>query len=415
MNIGYACLALGVPDTLFRSIRMNNADDERLSALIDINLNSLQNIIEYNNSNGIKLFRICSEIIPFGSSPVNKLEWQNLYRDKFYEIGAKLKEYGIRVSMHPGQYTVINSPDQDVFKRAVDDLIYHNRVLDSLNGDSENKIIAHTGGIYKDKAKAMRTFIDNYHDLDDSIKSRLVLENDDRYYNIGDVMEISYRTGMPVVFDALHNINNPYDNSDDNYWISLAAGTWNTKDGRQKIHYSEQNPSGRKGCHSATINPEQFAAFYRTLTADVDIMLEVKDKNISALKCINTVTNDRDIIRLDKEWERYRYKIYEKSPEIYSQIDRLLNERSCYCVREFYSLIDAALKIKTEKDNLINAAIKAWELLADRVEIEDKIKFQRAICNYSSGGNSVYIKNLLYKLAVKFNQERLLDSYYFVL
>ena len=108
IKIGYACQAFAVENTQLRSCIMRNANEERLTEIIAHNLDALDRIIEYNRSQEITLFRISSELVPFGSSPVNTLQWDLRFAERFREIGRKLKEYGIRVSMHPGQYTVLN-------------------------------------------------------------------------------------------------------------------------------------------------------------------------------------------------------------------------------------------------------------------------------------------------------------------
>lgn len=53
--------------------------------------------------------------------------------------------------MHPGQYTVINTPKEDVLFKSIKDIEYHCEFLDSLNVDYKNKIILHIGGVYGDK------------------------------------------------------------------------------------------------------------------------------------------------------------------------------------------------------------------------------------------------------------------------
>jgi len=75
MNIGYACLAVGVHGLKLRTCTIKNATDEVLINLIQSNLESLNNVLEYNIKTGIKLFRISSDTIPFGSHPVNTVKW----------------------------------------------------------------------------------------------------------------------------------------------------------------------------------------------------------------------------------------------------------------------------------------------------------------------------------------------------
>ena len=190
MNIGYASLTRGVRGANFKSITMKNASKKNLEKVIKHNLKSLDRIIDYNIKNNISLFRISSDIIPFGSSPVNKLDWWEVFSKDLKLLGDKIRSAGIRVSMHPGQYTVLNSPKEDVVARAIEDLEYHNRFLDSMEVDKKSKIILHIGGVYGDKQGAIDRFKANYKLLSQGIKSRLVIENDDKSYNIGEVLEI---------------------------------------------------------------------------------------------------------------------------------------------------------------------------------------------------------------------------------
>ena len=75
MSIGYACLNIGTPDTNMRSVMQCNATAEKLTEVTAHNLAALEKMIDYNHKNNIQLFRISSDMIPFGSSPVNALPW----------------------------------------------------------------------------------------------------------------------------------------------------------------------------------------------------------------------------------------------------------------------------------------------------------------------------------------------------
>lgn len=301
INIGYACITIGVSGVKQRTCTLKNATNDLLLSLIQSNLESLDRILDYNIQNGIKLFRISSGIIPFGSHSVNTLKWWEIFKDKLKKVGNKALNNGIRLSMHPGQYTVLNSPNETVATRAVEDLLYHARLLDSMGLGKEHKIILHIGGTYGEKAEAVKRFIRQYHDLNENIKRRLVIENDDRQYDISDVLAIGVSEGIPVVFDNLHHLVNPDNTRSEIEWIAACRDTWKTEDGPQKLHYSQQDEGKRSGSHSATLNVDDFLQFYTCLPEqNVDIMVEVKDKNLSAIKCINAISSPK-IKRLEKE------------------------------------------------------------------------------------------------------------------
>ena len=296
MSIGYACLTVGDKKVVYKNCRIKNATPDNLKAIIGHNLATFEKAIDYNYANNINLFRISSDIIPFGSNESIIIDWKKIFSSELKKIGKKIKKYNLRVSMHPGQYTILNSPNELVVKNAISDLKYHTDFLDAIGTDTTSKIILHIGGIYGDKNNAIKRFIDNFQNLDTQIKRRIVIENDDKSYNINDVLKISKILNIPVVYDNLHNKVNSYDESkSDLYWIKKCSSTWKKEDGKQKIHYSEQDSEKRQGSHSATINENQFLKFYSIVKSfNLDIMLEVKDKDLSAIKCIRLTKNIED-------------------------------------------------------------------------------------------------------------------------
>ena len=417
MNIGYACLTVGVPNTHQKSCTIKNASEDKLLELISHNLNSLENIINYNIINGIKLFRISSDLIPFGSIPVNNIRWQDKFAQELSEIGDLIHKNGIRVSMHPGQYTVLNSPNIDTVKRAFDDLNYHADILDCLGVGEDCKIILHIGGAYGDKQQAIKRFIDNYKLLDTKIRRRLVIENDDKSYNISEVLEIGSSLNIPVVFDNLHNAVNPSGGQEsDLYWINLCKSTWQQKDGNQKIHYSQQSSLKRSGSHSQTIKINEFIDFYNIIGRnDIDLMLEVKDKNISAVKCINCITQEKTIRKLEIEWGKYKYSILEKSHFAYDEIRKMLKDKNSYPAVALYSIIENALLEEETPGNSVNAAMHVWGYFKDTAAEKEKDIFLCLVEKYQAGDTTLCkVKKHLFSLAEKYNQPYLLESYYWI-
>jgi UV DNA damage endonuclease len=183
------------------------------------------------------------------------------------------------------------------------------------------------------------------------------------------------------------------------------------------MHYSQQDPAKRPGSHSGTIAVSSFMEFCSRLEEqDVDLMLEVKDKNISAIKCINAVSRDKNIKYLELEWSRYKYSVLENSPAIYLEIRKLLNNKQDYPVIPFYNLIEEAMKTEKTKGNAVNAMQHVWGYFKNTASDIEKKRFLKMLQEFEKGQiASVPVKSFLWRMAAKYDEKYLLDSYYFIL
>jgi UV DNA damage endonuclease len=259
---------------------------------IDNNLNCLKKILNFNVENNLLFFRISSDIVPFASHPICKFNWQSYFKDKFKEIGEMINDSDIRISMHPDQFIVINSNRKDVVKRSISELIYHCEILDLMGLNSTSKIQLHIGGAYGNKNTAIQRFIEIYKKLNSKIKKRLVIENDDKIYSLSDCLFVSSKTNIPVLFDVFHHsiLNNNEKNLES---IEEVNKTWLKKDGIPMFDYSNQEPNSHKGKHAETINLTEFKDFVNsTKPYNFDVMLEIKDKEKSAMSAIEIVKSD---------------------------------------------------------------------------------------------------------------------------
>lgn len=413
-RIGYACLTIGVPDTDFTAVPARLATPGRLREATAHNLRALENMIAYNARSGIRLFRISSGLVPFGSSPLNTMPWQQEFAPAFERIGKAIARADIRVSMHPGQYTVLNSPDEEVARRAADDLVYHETVLRLLGTDFTNKIILHVGGVYGDKQAAMQQFRIRWEHLPADVRHRVVLENDERLYNSKEVLGLALELGVPAAFDVLHHaINPPADGPGPEEWVRRYAATWKEVDGRQKIHYSQQSPDSRPGAHSATVKADEFRMFCHRLGPLLpDIMLEVKDKNVSAVKCMNVLFHENDQSALQREWERYRLRVLEQSPEEYDVLERMALSAEGFNARVFYMEAERAALHPVEAENAARTAETAWKMVPSTSEQEYK-RFAHACGELRNGrAGTMTVKKLLLRLAREHSVEKLESSLY---
>jgi UV DNA damage endonuclease len=285
-RLGYACLCLSVPGSSPRGARLRNATPDRLRELIAANLDGLQAVIRFNAAHAVRLFRISSDVIPFGSHPVNDLPWWDLFGDQLSVIGSLVRGADLRVSMHPGQYTLLSSPDPAVTRNAVLDLAYHARVLDALGLDATHKLVIHVGGAYGDPASALERWTRNVERLEPSIRARLVVENDERLFGARDVLRLSEVTGVPVVLDVLHErvFAGPAADAELPDLLRAAFRSWRTSDGVPKMHYASQSQGRRAGAHADYVDAAEFAAFLQHIAPAeqrFDCMLEAKAKDLA--------------------------------------------------------------------------------------------------------------------------------------
>ena len=284
MRIGYPCINFSLPCRSSRTFRLASYSEEMMQKKVRGNLGCLLDILQFNASHQVGFFRITSDLIPFASHPVCTFPWRDVFRKQLHALGKSIRDKNIRVSMHPDQFVLINSKDEGILKRSVYELEYHADVLDMLGTDTGAKIQIHVGGVYGEKARSMERFIERYESLPEKVRKRLVIENDERLYDIADCLEIHRKTGIPVIFDALHfSCNNR--GEDMLAALEQVFRTWGKKDGLPIVDYSSQEKGKRKGSHAATIDMRAFRKFIDTTSnLDFDIMLEIKDKEKSALK-----------------------------------------------------------------------------------------------------------------------------------
>ena len=292
MKIGYPCINRTLTCRGNKTFRLKSYTPQRLKDTIKNNLICLGDILNYNVQHKLFFFRITSDLIPFASHPICTYPWQAHFKDTFQELGDFIKTHEIRISMHPDQFTLLNSQDPHIFTRSVEELSYHAQVLDLMKLDCSHKIQIHIGGIYNDKNKSLHRFITRYKTLPRHITQRLVIENDDRNYTLQDCFIIHQHTHIPILVDHFHYaINHTTLGFPDIF--SKAIHTWTQKDGIPLVDYSSQQPQMRTGKHAETINPDHFKIFLKeSQPHDIDIMLEIKDKETSALRALDIARND---------------------------------------------------------------------------------------------------------------------------
>jgi UV DNA damage endonuclease len=294
MKIGYPCINNSILRTCPSTFRLASYSESKLIQTVRGNLTHLRQILDYNVNHGLLFFRISSDLIPFASHPICKLNWVELFHSEFEQIGAFIRKHSIRVSMHPDQFVILNSPNSAIIKSSSSELKYHCKVLDVMQLDETAKVQIHVGGVYGNKIEALIRFVRTYNTLSKAIRRRLVIENDDHLYNLKDCLDLNRQIGIPIVFDSFHH--ELFSNGDSlKLALRKAASTWDKeRDGLPIVDYSTQYIGNdessikiRKGKHAEQIEAVSFKKFLKeTKDLDYDVMLEIKDKEKSALKAL---------------------------------------------------------------------------------------------------------------------------------
>lgn len=294
IRIGYPCINWTQKLTTGHTFRMANHSKQKLVETVNKNLSDLEQILQWNQQKGLKFFRIGSGFIPFASHSKfqNSLDWESHFKERFQQLGNFIKSNSMRISMHPDQFVVLNSLKVDIVERSIEELTYHCRLLDAFELDSTHKVQLHVGGIFGNKEESKQRFIQEYNRLNPSIKKRLVIENDDRLYSLKDCLEIHNATGVPILFDNLHHdcLNNGETLKEA---VVAAHATWDpSKDGLPLMDYSSQQPGEKKGKHGSSIAINHWTNYLQQLQGlKFDVMLEIKDKEASALKAVEVLEN----------------------------------------------------------------------------------------------------------------------------
>ena len=408
MKIGYACISLLSGYNSAKRFNLSGLSEKRLYEYIEKNLEGLQNILEYNKMKEIMIFRITSDLIPFLSHEKNIFEWKKKFAYKLISIGKYANDNNMRLTMHPGQYTVINSMDKEVVRKSIRDIEEHTEIMDLLGLDSSHKITVHIGGAYGDKEKSAQRFVENYKLLSKGAKERLIIENDDKIYNTDDLKIILSELDIPVVFDNLHNSCNP-SQKEEYELLDEISGTWNKKDGSMLLHYSEtENP--KRCSHTFNISAEKFTKFViDTEKYNPDIIIEAKGKDIAAVKGNKILKELQGSLRkrdIEEEWAAYKYAVMERGYNFYIDISKSLKTEKS--IVSFYSRVEEILKKEKGEKATINTLDHIRGYFSTILSQRQKNHLDK-LCSEKKYDNA---KKYLHRMAFVNNIEYLKKSYY---
>ena len=326
-------LRLGFPVKVMGRAGMKSSDTRRWqkNPHLKCSLEYLDKILDYLASVGLDMYRLSSDIAPYATHP-DMPQFHNMVAESDAELrafGAKARELDMRLSFHPSQYVLLNSPDPELTAKSIWDLSSQAEMLDRMEAGPEAVLVTHVGGVYDDHAASRARWIEGWNQCPEHVRRRLVLENDDIRFSAADALWIHERTGVRLVFDYQHFWCLNPERLEMRPTLEKFLATW-PEGVRPKIHFSSPRTelreikrnikaADRKAAmagkakskkgeilkapvkatartktvllppiwtgHADFTNPFEFATFMRMAEGlEFDVMMEGKSKDLSLLK-----------------------------------------------------------------------------------------------------------------------------------
>jgi UV DNA damage endonuclease len=211
------------------------------------NLETVIKVLEWNEVNGIRLYRMSSDMFPHITNPkfISEQSAQTYaypldhFDDLFKKIGQYAQQYNHRLTFHPGQFNQLGAKNPKILENTIRELSVHSEILDRIGCGPESVIVVHGGGVYGDKEATIKRWAKQFKQLPKHARDRIVIENCERQYNYADMLRLSKLIGRPVVFDTHHHtcycdLINPL--PDPSTFILQIIETWTTHGLIPKFH-----------------------------------------------------------------------------------------------------------------------------------------------------------------------------------
>ena len=299
---------LGFPVKVLGKKGLKSNDSRRWQSEphLRVSIAYLLDIFRYCHEREISMYRMSSEVVPYATHP-DLPQFHGQIREcraELRALGDEARIRGLRLSMHPSQFVVINSPDPEIVRKSVWDLKSQADLLDCMELGPEAVLVIHAGGSYGDPQTSIERWVRSYERLPAGVRRRLVLENDDTRFSAANVLWAHERTGVPLVFDVQHfwclNPEGlPLRETFARFVRSWPAGV------RPKMHFSSprtemrqvdrrNRKTGKKETvlqapiwtgHADFNHPFEFISFMRQMSdLEFDVMLEAKAKDLALLR-----------------------------------------------------------------------------------------------------------------------------------
>lgn len=290
--------------------------EQKLWDLMVQNIESTRKLVERvgNLETELRMVRLGSDILPVYTHDDWRHFWQRpdvvAYADKhFLQVGDIARKQGVRLSFHPGQFTVLASANDNIVNRSIEEFEYHAdmaRWMGFGKSFQDFKINVHIAG-----QRGPQGIRDVHGRLSPEARNCLTIENEENSHGLLDCLQL--RDIVPIVLDIHHHWTREgeYINVDCDS-VKQVIDSW--RGVRPTLHYSVSREDYLKDhctntlpaystllvegykkqklrAHSDFYWNNAVNAWASEFTKDFDIMCEAKGKNLASRKFYDFVNS----------------------------------------------------------------------------------------------------------------------------
>lgn len=281
-----------LPSRALRLGRYNDGEYDRykIQHTYIVNVVTLVKVFrEHIVPSGIKSFRVSSSMFPLFDKVDAEL-WQSpAVTRHLKKIGEMALKHGIRLTTHPGQFTVLSSDKAQTVLNAIQELEMHSWVFDEMGLPQTPYYSINIHGGKSGRSKAL---IEGINRLNAGSRARLTLENCEFAYSVADLLPISEATGVPICYDSHHHTFNTGGLSGEDA-MNKAIATWpegckpNTHISNAKPEYRDSTVATKRRQHSDYLYQVPEHQFVAHNTGVIDMDVEAKMKNLAIFQAVD--------------------------------------------------------------------------------------------------------------------------------
>jgi len=182
--------------------------EERLYDLMVHNIKSFDNLISYVGEmpDELRMVRLGSDVLPVYTEPTWGYFWRNSSIQEYCErelakVGEKARALDVRLSMHPGQFTVLASDSKEIVERSLEEFEYHVDIARWMGYGKQFqdfKINVHISG--RQGPAGIKAILPR---LSEEARKTITIENDENSWGLDASLELA--NDVALVLDIHHH------------------------------------------------------------------------------------------------------------------------------------------------------------------------------------------------------------------